>query len=150
MVCGRGQRGCNSRESNHYGGAEWLRGRRKVTTMSQVLSSTAHLLPKDLRFEHRDAKLVSCPERHSVAYLGFPAPGDKASFGAPPTQIFRGIIDAKSELGVKGHRKLTRVQHIVVSDPPPRKLLLTLTSRTWRPDLWILEIINYRRVQILH
>jgi len=39
-------------------------GRRKVPTMSQVLSSTAHLLPKDARFEHGGAKLVSCPGRH--------------------------------------------------------------------------------------
>ena len=40
---------------NHCG------GRRKVSPMSQVLFSTAHLLPKDLRFEHEGAKLVSCP-----------------------------------------------------------------------------------------
>jgi len=34
-------------------------GCRKVLTMSQVLSSTADLLPKDLRFKHGGAKLVS-------------------------------------------------------------------------------------------
>ena len=43
-----------------------------------------------------------------VAYLGFPAPGGKRSFGAPPTQPVHGIIDAKNELGIKGCRKLTR------------------------------------------
>jgi len=43
---------------NHCG------GRRNVSTMSQVLSSTAYLLPKDLRFEHGGAKLVSCSGRH--------------------------------------------------------------------------------------
>jgi len=32
--------------------------------MSQAHSSTAHLLSKDLRFEHAGAKLVSCPGRH--------------------------------------------------------------------------------------
>jgi len=32
--------------------------------MSQVLSSTADLLPKDFRFERVGAKLVSCPGRH--------------------------------------------------------------------------------------
>jgi len=32
--------------------------------MSQILSSTAHLPSKDLRFEHVDVKLVSCPGRH--------------------------------------------------------------------------------------
>jgi len=43
---------------NHCG------GRRKVPRMSQVLSSTAHLLPKDLKFEHGGAKLVSCLRRN--------------------------------------------------------------------------------------
>jgi len=45
-------------------GAESLWGRRKVPTMLQALSSTAHLLPKDLKFEHGGAKLISCPGRH--------------------------------------------------------------------------------------
>jgi len=49
-----------------------------------------------------------------VAYLGFPAPGGKLSFGAP-TQPVHGCIDAKNELGVKGRRKLSRTSHIVVS-----------------------------------
>jgi len=40
--------------------------RQKVPTMSQVLSSTAHLLPKDLRFEHGGTKLASCPRRYLV------------------------------------------------------------------------------------
>ena len=57
-----GQGGHNCR------GAESLRGRRKAPTMSQVLFSTAHLLPKDLRFEHRDAKLVSCPGRNLTSF----------------------------------------------------------------------------------
>ena len=43
----------------------------------------------------------------AVAYLGFPAPGGKLSYGAP-TQPVHGSIDAKNELGIKGHRKLTR------------------------------------------
>jgi len=43
----------------------------------------------------------------TVAYLGFPAPGGKLSFGAP-TQPVHGSIDAKNELGMKGRRKLTR------------------------------------------
>jgi len=45
-------------------GAESLWWRRKVPTMLQALSSTAHLLPKDLKFEHGGAKLSSCPGRH--------------------------------------------------------------------------------------
>jgi len=44
-------------------GTESLWRRHKVPTMSQILSSI-HLLPKDLRFEHRGAKPLSCPGRH--------------------------------------------------------------------------------------
>jgi len=46
-------------------------------------------------------------EHGPVAYLGFPAPGDKLSFGAT-TQPVHGSVDAKNELGIKGRRKLTR------------------------------------------
>jgi len=51
---------------NHYGGAasNHCKGHRKVPIMSQVLSSTAHLLSKDFRFGHGSDKLVSCPGRH--------------------------------------------------------------------------------------
>jgi len=52
----------------------------------------------------------------AVACLGFPAPGDKVSLGAP-TQPVPGSTDVKSELGIKGLRKLTRDPHIVVSRP---------------------------------
>jgi len=31
--------------------------------------NTVHLLPKDLDFEHGDAKLASCPGRHLVTPL---------------------------------------------------------------------------------
>jgi len=51
-----------------------------------------------------------------LAYLGFLAAGDKPNLGAP-TQPVRGSIDAKNELGVKGHRKLARALHIFVSVP---------------------------------
>jgi len=37
--------------------------RRKFPTMQQVFFSTAHLLPKDLRFKHGSAELASCPAR---------------------------------------------------------------------------------------
>jgi len=36
-------RGHNSPSACHYGGAEWLRGRRKVTTMLQALSSIHYI-----------------------------------------------------------------------------------------------------------
>jgi len=41
-------------------------GRRKVPTMSQVLSSMQYMCfgKKDLRFEHGGAKLASCPRCH--------------------------------------------------------------------------------------
>jgi len=54
------------------------------------------------------------PMSRSVAYLGFPAPGYKVSFGAP-TQHVHGSIDSKSELGVKGRRKLIRDLRVSVS-----------------------------------
>jgi len=43
----------------------------------------------------------------SVAYLGFPTPGGKLTFGAP-TQPIHSSTDAKNVLGIKGRRKLTR------------------------------------------
>jgi len=54
----RGKESAIHRAPNHCG------GRRKVPTMLQVLSSTAHLLPEDLRVEHGGAKLTSCTGRH--------------------------------------------------------------------------------------
>ena len=42
----------------NYPGAESLWGRGKILTMSQVHSSTADLLPKDLRFEHGALNLL--------------------------------------------------------------------------------------------
>jgi len=59
---------CNVRVRNE--GAQFL-GRRitvgALKTPNNVASNffnTVHLVPKDLRFEHRRAKLVSCPGRH--------------------------------------------------------------------------------------
>ena len=51
-----------------------------------------------------------------MAYLGFPRPGEKLSFGAP-TQPVHGSIDAKNELGIKGRQKLTLAVRIVVFRP---------------------------------
>jgi len=83
----------------------------------------------------------------AVAYLGFPAPCDKVSLGTP-TQSGRGSIDPKNELGVKGRRKLRWGPNKFVSRLV-RKFHMTVTSRNWRQDHWILEIINYGRVQNL-
>jgi len=80
---------------------------------------------------------------NAVAYLGFPAPGGKVSFSAL-TQLVRGSIEAKSELGVKGGPKLTWALNIVVFRFV-RKFHVTVTSGNWGQDLWILEIIIYRR-----
>jgi len=59
------------RASNDYGGAESLRGarndcggRKKSQQCHKYLLKYSTLLPKDLRFEHRGAKLASCPGRH--------------------------------------------------------------------------------------
>jgi len=51
---------------------------------------------------------------YAVAYLGFPAPGDKVSLGAP-TQPVCDSIDAENEQGVKGRRRLSRALYMIVS-----------------------------------
>ena len=54
-------------EGRNFPGTKSLWARQKVPTMSQVLSSTVHLLPKDLMFEHSGAKLVSRSGRHPTS-----------------------------------------------------------------------------------
>ena len=56
----RGQGGTISRAPNHYGGAKSHSN--VITTFFKTVG--LHLLPKDLRFEHGGAKLVSFPRRH--------------------------------------------------------------------------------------
>ena len=80
--------------------------------------------------------------------IGFPAPGNKVSLGAP-TQPVHGSKDAKSELGVKGLRKLTRVSHIVVSRPfenlTCRHVFDVRTFETWKSLIVIkLRIQSFR------
>ena len=49
-------------------GAESLRGGAKSPiNFTSAFPNTVHLLPKNLRFEHGRAKLVSCPGRHLTA-----------------------------------------------------------------------------------
>ena len=80
-----------------------------------------------------------------VAYLGFPAPGGKLSFGAP-TQPVHGSIDAKNELGYGGVESwLGPCNRLpIVVSRPVWKLPVIVTSQNWRQDFWILEIINCR------
>jgi len=54
----RGERGHNPP------GAESMLGTKKLQHCHKHFFKTVHLLPKDLRFEHGGAKLVSCPRRH--------------------------------------------------------------------------------------
>jgi len=75
-----------------------------------------------------------------VAYLGFPTPGGKVSLGAS-TQSVCGSTDTMNELGVQGRRKLNWTSHIVVSRLV-WKFHITVTSRNWRQNLWILEIVK--------
>ena len=61
---GGSKRGTISRAPNHYRGGERLRVAEKSQQCHKYFlqySSGLHLLPKDLRFEHGGAKLVSCP-----------------------------------------------------------------------------------------
>ena len=103
-------------------GAESLRGRRKVLTMSKVLSLAAHLLPKDLRFEHGGAKLVSCPGRHLTSlhpcscisrkylYQLFPLKD-----GVPLTHTLRGSVlgDVRKHIHTRTHLRDIRVSYSV-------------------------------------
>jgi len=52
------------RAPNRFGGAEKSQQCHKYT-----LFNTVHLVPKDLRFEHVDAKFASCPGRHLTSLL---------------------------------------------------------------------------------
>jgi len=58
-----GARGTIPRAANHYEGAELLRDAEKSQQCHKNFSAV-HLLPKDLRFEIRGAKLASCPGHH--------------------------------------------------------------------------------------
>ena len=67
----KGQGGAITRAPNHFGGAEILRGRQIIAgtpknpnKVTRTFFNTVHLLPEDLRFEHRGAKLASCPGRN--------------------------------------------------------------------------------------
>ena len=67
----RGKGGSISPAPNHYGGTELLQGapndRGSLKSLNNVTSTffnTVYLFPKDLRFEHRTAKLASCRGRH--------------------------------------------------------------------------------------
>ena len=53
-----GQRGHNSP------GVESLRGVKSANNFTRTFFNTVHLFSKDLRIEHRGAKLASCPGRH--------------------------------------------------------------------------------------
>ena len=57
-------RGVTRGEREHNSSAESLRGAKKSQQCDKHFFKTVHLLPKDLRFEHGGAKLVSCPGRH--------------------------------------------------------------------------------------
>jgi len=49
------KRGAIPRAPNHYGGAEWLRGVRKISnSVTNTSLKTANSLPQDLRFKHGD------------------------------------------------------------------------------------------------
>jgi len=67
-----------------------------------------------------------------MAYLGFPAPRGKTSLGAP-TQPVCGSTDVKSEMGVKGRRKLSRAPHIIVSRPVQKFRMTDVTELTSGP-----------------
>ena len=72
------------------------------------LNSISHQLTRAYFTGRGYIKIIHKITLGPVAYLGFPAPGGKLSFGAPTQPLHGSSIDAKNELGVKGRRKLTR------------------------------------------
>jgi len=66
---------------NHYGGDESLQGASKSPNN---VHNTAHLLPKDLRFDHGGPKLASCPGCHLTSLR--PCPTHILLFAATPNQ----------------------------------------------------------------
>jgi len=51
-------------KGHNSSGAESLRGGKNHNNDQKHFFKTVYLLPKDRRFEHRGAKLVSCPRRY--------------------------------------------------------------------------------------
>jgi len=50
---------------SHNGGAKSLRvALKSPNNVTNTFFNAVHLLPKDLRFKHGDAKLTPCPGRH--------------------------------------------------------------------------------------
>jgi len=84
---------------------------------------------------------------NTVAYLEFPATGEKVTLGAP-SQPVRGNINAKSDLGVMGRGKLTRAPHTIVSRPA-WNFNMAVKSQSLRYELSILKIKIYRKVKNL-
>jgi len=61
-IQGRNERG---KEVSNSPGAESLRGTPKIPiSTTSAFFNPLHMFPKDLRFEHRGAKVASCPGRH--------------------------------------------------------------------------------------
>ena len=61
MELARGRRGYKSLALNHLGATNHCRERKSPNNITSTFFSAAHLLPKDIRFEHGRAKLVSYP-----------------------------------------------------------------------------------------
>ena len=83
------------------GGAEWLRRQQKrPNSTTNTFFNTVHLLPTGLRFEHRGAKLASCPG----SYLTSLRPCLRTIVGVQH-QYWTVVI----LLGRQGHHLLSRI-----------------------------------------
>jgi len=74
------------REPNHW---EEPKSPNKV---ANTFFNTEHLLPKDLRFEYRGAKLVSCPGRHLTSVRPW------ISLSLPPPTEFSTLFMSSSDI----------------------------------------------------
>ena len=84
------------------------------------------------------AKCEYIRDRFGGVSIGLPVPGDKVSLCALP-QTIRGNIDAKSELGVKERRNLTRASYMVVPIPS-LKTSYDFDVRTFKFRKWLIIV----------
>jgi len=105
------------RALNHWGGVEWLRGApNSPNNITSTFFNEVHLLPRDLRFEHGDAKLVSCPGRHLTSLRPWVSPLRKVNIR--PASIDREELQFMWKLKTKNFLIFAALKKIHVTQIP--------------------------------
>ena len=97
----RGQGDKIPRAPRHYGGAKSLRGApTNPDNVASLFFNTAHLLPKDLNFEHSGAKLASCPRHHLTSSRPWAGPQPEKNFRGAEVTFGNdyAVIDVQSNM----------------------------------------------------